>query len=89
MPLPPFDTMVNMSSKQLDELLEQEAEKLIQEAPPERQDRYRAMFNGCKLKSQAAEAKGLSKEARMVASQEAMWESFTELNNLLQEAVGK
>ncbi len=84
MALPTFDEMLKMSPKELDDLLNTEAEKVIQSAEEERQPRLRAIFNGCVLKSQAAKSPHL----RMVLAFDNMWSSFERLDNEWQNLRG-
>lgn len=83
--LPPFEVMSKMTDKQLDELAEREFEKLLTSVGAHKHKRYRAVWNGCKLRSQAAK----TPEARMIAASKAMHEKFNELNDRLQEIAGE
>lgn len=84
MSLPDFDTMVAMSTEELEALFDSEVEEILATCDPSRVARYRAMANGCKLRRQAA----ANPTASMVDAQQRMWESFSKLNNLLQETIG-
>ena len=81
MDLPSFDVMVKMSTTELDDLFNTEAEEVIQSAEEEKQPRLRAFLNGCVLKNQAAK----NPNASMVTAQKNMWESFHKLNDTLQD----
>ena len=83
--LPPFETMIKMTDQQLEELAETEFEKLLASVGAHKHKRYRAVWNGCKLRSQAAK----TPQQRMIVASDAMHEKFNELNDRLQEIVGK
>ena len=84
MSLPDFDTMVAMSSQELDDLFDREVEKILEDCEPKHVARYLAIANGCKMRRQAAK----NPTAGMVTAQREMWKSFTRLNTALQDARG-
>jgi len=82
--LPDFDTLLTFTPQELTDLLNTEAYTVINAAPKENQERLKAVFNGCKLRSQAAK----TPEAAMIAASDAMHDSFEVLNDKMQEFVG-
>lgn len=85
MALPPFDTLVKMTDQQLEDIAETEFENLLASVGAHKHKRYRAVWNGCKLRSQAAK----TPEARMIAANKAMHEKFYELSELLKNITGQ
>ena len=81
--LPDFDTLLTLSPQELTDLLDSEAEKVILSAPEANQHRLRAIFNGCKMRSNNAKT---PEEAMIIASDE-MHKSFEQLNDKMQELV--
>lgn len=81
MPLPPFDVLVKMTDTELDAIAQTEFERLLSTVDAHSHQRYRAIWNGCKLRSMAAK----NPIDRMLVASDAMHEKFSELNAALQD----
>ena len=77
-----IDTLMAMSSEELDTYLRQEVYKIIDAAPPENRNHLRAVHNRARLQVQAAK----NPYDAMIRLNKLMWGSFDELRTKVNEA---